>query len=73
MNIFLLTRYSYVSGLQDMSKLPRTSQPDFTLQAIQFTCIHLAAKIVDQIPACDVLRYMLSKVRRGRRPFLHLD
>jgi len=37
--------------------------PDHTLQAIQLTCVSLAAKVVDALPACDVLRYMLSKVR----------
>ena len=39
--------------------------PDHTLQAIQLTCVSLAAKVVDALPACDVLRYMLSKVRHA--------
>lgn len=47
----------------DLSRCQRKSAPDSSLQAIQFTCINIAAKIVAHSPSSDMHRYMLGKVR----------
>lgn len=42
-------------------------QAEPNLNAILFTCVHLAAKMVDRVPCYEMLRHMLAKLCGGAK------